>query len=309
LIVLDRNNALIDETVAIRVQGFPPRQSVTITATQTLYDSSRWQAYATFTSDDTGCVSLAHQAPISGTYDRISPMGLIWSAERLPGEAQPVPVGSIMRPLPVDIEAVSRDGTRAHATFRRHVAGPGVTRHPIRSEGITGTLFLPPGAGPHPAVLVVSGGGGGIDEFRGAILASQDTRLSRLGISGSKVCHVASSTSRLSISRTRLTGCAVSHGYATNSWRYGAHREAVNSHYCSAQRFLRSMPSSPGCQAASCFGHSVLPSLGIRDRERRGCFAVSHCPIYKKTIRVMIQSPRRSPDTNRIHPVLPELLA
>jgi hypothetical protein len=172
LIVLDRNNALIDETVAIRVQGFPPRQSVTITATQTLYDSSRWQAYATFTSDDTGCVSLAHQAPISGTYDRISPMGLIWSAERLPGEAQPVPVGSIMRPLPVDIEAVSRDGTRAHATFRRHVAGPGVTRHPIRSEGIIGTLFLPPGAGPHPAVLVVSGGGGGIDEFRGAILAS-----------------------------------------------------------------------------------------------------------------------------------------
>ena len=32
-----------------------------------------------------------------------------------------------------------------------------------------GTLFLPPRAGPHPAVLVVSGGGGGIDEFRGAI--------------------------------------------------------------------------------------------------------------------------------------------
>jgi hypothetical protein len=46
VIVLDKHRALIDETVAIRVQGFPPRQPVTITATQTLYGSSRWQAHA-----------------------------------------------------------------------------------------------------------------------------------------------------------------------------------------------------------------------------------------------------------------------
>jgi dienelactone hydrolase len=108
-------------------------------------------------------------------------MGLVWSAERLPGEAQPVPVGSIMQPLPVDLEAASRDGARAQATLERHVAGPGVTRQPVHTEGIIGTLFLPPGAGPHPAVLVVSGGGGGIDEFRGAILASHGYAALALG--------------------------------------------------------------------------------------------------------------------------------
>src|SRR5437868_12845525 len=70
------------------------------------------------------------------------------------------------------LEATSPDGTRAEFTFERRVAGPGVTRHPVRTEGIVGTLFLPPGDGPHPAVIVLNGGGGGIDEYRGAILAS-----------------------------------------------------------------------------------------------------------------------------------------
>ncbi len=181
MIVLDRNSALIDETIAIRVEGLPPRQPVTITAMQTLHDLSRWRADATFSSDDGGCVDVTHQAPISGNYDGVSPMGLVWSAERLPGGLQPVPARSIMRPLPVDIEAAGPDGTPTRATFERHVAGPGVTRHPIRSGAIIGTLFLPPGAGPHPAVLVVSGGGGGVDEFRGAILASHGYAALALG--------------------------------------------------------------------------------------------------------------------------------
>jgi fermentation-respiration switch protein FrsA (DUF1100 family) len=63
----------------------------------------------------------------------------------------------------------------------RRVAGPGVTRHIIRTDGVVGTLFLPPGAGPHPAVMVVSGGGGGIDEFRGATLASHGYSAFALG--------------------------------------------------------------------------------------------------------------------------------
>jgi len=143
MIVLDRHNALIDRAIAIRVERFPRRRPVTITATQTFYDASRWQAHATFISDDGGCVDVGHQAPVSGRYDGVSPMGLVWAAQRLPGKAQPVPMGSITRPLPVDIEAAGPDGSRAQATLERHVAEPGVTRHPIRTEGIVGTLFLP----------------------------------------------------------------------------------------------------------------------------------------------------------------------
>ncbi len=77
MIVVDQPVALIDAAVAIELRGFPARQPVTITAIQTFPSMSRWQARATFMSDDDGCVHVARQAPVSGTYDGVSAMGLI----------------------------------------------------------------------------------------------------------------------------------------------------------------------------------------------------------------------------------------
>src|SRR5436305_6881731 len=90
-IVVDQPVALIDAAIAIELRGFPARQRVTITAIQTFPSMSRWQARAAFVSDDDGCVYVTRQAPVSGTYDGVSAMGLIWSAERLPGEAKTPP--------------------------------------------------------------------------------------------------------------------------------------------------------------------------------------------------------------------------
>jgi len=171
-IVVDRPTALVDAAISISLRGFPPRQPVTIRAVQHFPSSTRWQAEATFAADDDGCVEVSEQAPVEGTYDGVSPMGLFWSAERLPGEAHMPARDSIMWPRTVDLEATGAEGARATLTIERHVAGSGVTRRPIETEGVVGTLFLPSGIGPHPAVIVLSGGGGGIDEHWGAILAS-----------------------------------------------------------------------------------------------------------------------------------------
>jgi dienelactone hydrolase len=115
---------------------------------------------------------VARQAPVSGTYDGISAMGLVWSAERVPGEAKPLVDGWIMQPWHVHLEVSAPDGSMAELALERRAAAPGVMRRSIRTGGLFGTLFLPAGEGPHPAVLIVGGGGGGIDEFRGAMLAS-----------------------------------------------------------------------------------------------------------------------------------------
>ena len=184
LIVVDQPAPLFDAAVAIELRGFPARQPIAITAIQTYPNMSRWQGRATFMSDDDGCVYVARQAPISGTYDGVSAMGLIWSAELLPGQSKMPPPGTIMQPKLIKLEATSPDGIRAELTLSRHVAGPGVTRHPIRTEGIVGTLFLPPNSGPHPAVIVLNGGDGGIDEYRGAILASHGYAALNLGYFG-----------------------------------------------------------------------------------------------------------------------------
>jgi acyl-CoA thioester hydrolase/bile acid acetyltransferase-like protein len=131
------------------------RQPVSVTATLICADAVRWQSRATFVSDDDGQVDITRQAPVSGTYEGVAPMGLFWSMGLVPGEARPVPPGAIMLPVPIRLEAEGTDGRRAEIMIVRRVAGPGVTRHVIRTDGIVGTLFLPPGSGPHPAVMVV----------------------------------------------------------------------------------------------------------------------------------------------------------
>ena len=181
MIVVDQPDALIDQPIAIALRGFTPRQPVSVTATQTYANAIRWQSHAMFISDDDGQVDVSRQAPVSGTYEGVAPMGLFWSMDRLPSEARPVPPGAIMLPVPIRLEAEGAEGRRAEITLVRRVAGPGVTRYVVRTEGIVGTLFLPPGPGPHPAVMVVSGGGGGINEFRGAILASHGYAALALG--------------------------------------------------------------------------------------------------------------------------------
>jgi Acyl-CoA thioester hydrolase/BAAT N-terminal region len=144
----DQPAPLFDAAVTIELRGFPARQPITITAIQTYPNMSRWQGRATFMSDGDGCVYVARQAPISGTYDGVSAMGLIWSAGLLPGQSKMPLLPSIMEPKFVQLEATSPDGIRAELTLARHVAAPGVTRHPIRTEGIVGTFSFPRTAAP-----------------------------------------------------------------------------------------------------------------------------------------------------------------
>jgi len=171
-IAVDKSAAPIDSVVAIELRGFPRHRPVSLTATETFPSGSRWQAQATFISDENGRVDVSQQAPMSGSYDGAAPMGLFWSLARMPGEALPIPADSMMRPFRVRLDATSGEGVGATTEFERRVAAPRVTRQPIRTAGLVGTLFLPPGDDRFPTVIVVSGGGGAIEEFKAAVLAS-----------------------------------------------------------------------------------------------------------------------------------------
>ena len=173
MIVVDHPDALMDDPVSIELRDFPATQHVTITAVQEFPSGSRWLGRAVFMADDFGRVRVAHQAPVEGTYEGVSAMGLVWSAERLPGDIRTLSDGWIMQPSSIHLTAEGAAGARAELRLRRRAADAGVTRRLIRTDGLVGTLFLPPGEGPHPAVLVLGGGGGGIDEYRGAMLASR----------------------------------------------------------------------------------------------------------------------------------------
>lgn len=52
-------------------------------------------------------------------------------------------------------------------------SGPRVVARDVREEGLVGTLFLPTGAGPFPAVITLTGAGGSIDEPPARALAQE----------------------------------------------------------------------------------------------------------------------------------------
>lgn len=167
---VDHRVALADQEVQIEFAGFPPGEPVTVTATQ-IFRVSRWQANATFRADPGGRISIARQAPVSGTYTNVSAMGLFWSAERLPDPIVRPPDDWILTPWQVRLEAIGGNGARAELVLDRLLLGPGVTRQFVRSDGMVAWLFLPAGEA-KAAVIVLGGGGGSIDEYWGAMLAS-----------------------------------------------------------------------------------------------------------------------------------------
>ncbi len=170
-------DALIDVPRQIRVENVAPGQTVQITAL-TRRNGVLWQAQAAYTAAEDGAVDLTRDAPVSGDYTGLSPMGLIWSQAPVDSPSREHFNHPVTDALVTDVVArvgAVEDGMQAQATFTQRLALDGVTRHEVREEGLVGTLYLPAGSKPgsHPAVMILNGSGGGINEPRAALYASR----------------------------------------------------------------------------------------------------------------------------------------
>ena len=200
-------DALIDVPRRIEVRGAAPGAHVTLTARTARAGGVVWHAQATFVADADGTVDVSRDAPVSGSYRGVSAMGLIWSQVPEDGKSRDVFPQPVMAPLVTTIVAQAGAGASAasssqHAaiaasaataspsvsvspvssvSFVQRLAAEGITRHDVREDGLIGTLYLPPGDGPHPAVMILNGSGGGINEPRAALYASHGYAAFALG--------------------------------------------------------------------------------------------------------------------------------
>lgn len=175
--------ALIDVPRRITAEGLEPGETVELTARTLRGPGIAWRAQVRVRADARGTVDLARDAPLyGGSYAGVSAMGLLWSQVlKEPGAPREVFAAEPAAPLRTDITLVRADGTRSGSSMVQWLAAPGVTRREVREHGLSGTLFLPPGPGPHPAVMVLNGSGGGINEPRAALYASHGYAALALG--------------------------------------------------------------------------------------------------------------------------------
>lgn len=176
---------LVDDKITITITGLSPQQKVTVKSSVTEVKST-FSSSACFISDASGHVFVDKQPSILGTYTGVDSMGLFWSMTADPDQQKD------MRYLKRDVttpQVVSLSVFEGHHSWsdchnisqeplvsskvERWFLHKTVKREVIRDGILRGTLFTPSGPGPFPGVIDMFGTGGGLIEFRAAILASR----------------------------------------------------------------------------------------------------------------------------------------
>lgn len=176
----------IDVRRSIELAGVDPGQTIEMHSRTRRADGSVWRARADFVAAEDGTVSLLRNSPVSGSYAGVSPMGLVWSqVETTPPDPDRTPhAQEQIQPLTVEIAARAGGRSLAKASFVQRYVAPGVVRREISEDGLVGTLFLPGDPGPHPAIMIMNGSGGGINEQRAALYAAHGYAAFALGYFG-----------------------------------------------------------------------------------------------------------------------------
>lgn len=165
--------SLTDEPVQIRIAGLKPGEPVTLRARTRDENGPWWESATSFTADAGGTVDLSSQSPVSGGYEDVDPMGFLWSMKPARADQVERPFWPMtVTPLVVELTAEANGTALATSRLERRFMGPGVTRTPVRDQGLVATFFAPAEAKPAPGVVVVPGSGGGVPETPAALLAS-----------------------------------------------------------------------------------------------------------------------------------------
>jgi len=125
-----------------------------------------------FVADADGAVDVARQPAQSGSYPGKDAMGLFWSMRLDDAIVERGPFAKAL-PTPVIVRLTAEQaGETASLEVTRRLMASGVRRREIREDGIVATFFAHE-SGARPAVIVVSGSGGGLAEDQSALLASR----------------------------------------------------------------------------------------------------------------------------------------
>ena len=150
-LVVSSHRIAIDDEVRIGVRRLAPGTLVRVSLTfvaggATVADGQQHQStsHADFRADRHGRVDLRSDAPVSGSYAGVDPMGLFWSARSTTVTAPPP-----RTPWTDEVHLrATVHGRQVGATeLVRYYLRTGATSTPVRARGLAGTAFTPAGRG------------------------------------------------------------------------------------------------------------------------------------------------------------------
>ena len=169
-ILVNATVLLLDQDIAIELQGLAPFQKIKLQAEMTDEKGAVWSSWATFQADGEGRVLVSKQEPLDGTYDEADGMGLFWSM------THPSNLPSYYKnsedAVKVELTLLAGGNILSTKTIYRLKQLPDVKKISILEGGIVGTLFVPTSDHPLPIIVTLTGSNGGISEGRAKLLSA-----------------------------------------------------------------------------------------------------------------------------------------
>ncbi|XP_071971776.1 acyl-coenzyme A thioesterase 1-like [Engystomops pustulosus] len=165
---------LYDAPLRLQVRGLSPGQDVSLHTALSDEGGQLFSSVGRYRADSSGELDVSRSPALEGgSYTGVEPEGPLWSLE---------PRTPLRRLLKKDVRSPYQlrfslhphppGAPLASAAQDRSFMGEGVTRVPVRDGRVRGSLFLPPGEGPFPAIIDLYGTGGGLMEHRASLLAN-----------------------------------------------------------------------------------------------------------------------------------------
>jgi dienelactone hydrolase len=181
------NPVFADEDVRVCVRGLAASALISIQGATEDDQGRRWSSLGHFRVDSAGMIDASLHESLGGSYRGVAPMGLFWSMESAAASADGNSSFAKNNSSPdrVDLEALLDGRVIARASLVRNFLAPGTVTRDLKipsaaggaeagagaGESTVGRLFIPPGRGPHPVVIILSGSGGGFDLDKAAVLS------------------------------------------------------------------------------------------------------------------------------------------
>ncbi len=163
----------IDEAIFITIVGCQPNQELTLRALLKDDANEQFTSWATFRANESGEISLAQNAPESGSYQSIDQAGIIWSMTHHTKANGHYFTKTTAEPLKVTLRLEANHQTINETAVAISFYTDRVIKREMRSNGAVGTLYQPIDQAATQNVMLLAGSDGGRLEHAATMLAAK----------------------------------------------------------------------------------------------------------------------------------------
>jgi len=166
-------DSYIDEEIRIKVKDCSVDSEVTLQAVTHDESGKKFCSYATFIANEEGVVDPSLQKPICGTYGAVDGSGLFWSMKQADSKWDDYYEKRTTEKVRIVLTVIVNGEKLDSESITRYFYSDDVKKVEIEFDEVKGTLFRPAEEGRYPAVIILSGSDGGMQEHAAALLASK----------------------------------------------------------------------------------------------------------------------------------------